>query len=663
MNFFQRQAGVRRTARLLVVVFVLTVVAIVAAVGLVVANAFGVAWEPGMAPQEWLRLNAELLIWSTMITLGIIVGASLYKTTLLRAGGGAVARSLGATPVPPDVTDPLRRRLRNVVEEIAIASGVPVPEIYVLEEEGAINAFAAGYTPSDAAVAVTRGALERLDRAELQGVIAHEFSHILNGDMRLNMRLLGTLFGVMAIGLAGRLVLHGLGRGRLRAGRRTDGRAVAAMLALGLTLIVIGYVGVLGGRLIKAAVSRQREYLADASAVQFTRYPAGIAGALKKIAGFQDGSRLRSVDGEQISHMLFAGGISSFATLLSTHPPIVKRIQAIEPGFDPKQLPQSSERVGPGKAAGLAGLAPAEVVGGLAPAEFSLAPEAIVQEVGNPARHFEVAARIHAALPAALLDAAHSPQDAVALYLALLVQVESPWRERQLALVEERLGGETAGTVGSLTPLLARLGAAARLPLLELAFPALKRRPSEQVEALLALTDALIEVDERVSVFEYALSRLARAQLIEASAPGARGRRPVRLSQRIAELQVLFAVLARVGHPDEREAQRAYEAGLARLLPLERPPYRFPADWTRSLDAALEGLDALHVLSKEDLLTAMTQTILHDGKVTVHEAELLRAICGILHCPLPPLYDPGAGSPAPQSGGVSLGLADSAANT
>src|SRR5581483_1471819 len=275
------------------------------------------------------------VVLTSLVTLAVILVASMVRTATLRGGGGGVARAAGGTLISPDTLNPPYRRLRNVVEEIAIASGVPVPEIYVLEQESAINAFAAGYTPANAAIAVTRGSLEKLNRDELQGVIAHEFSHILNGDMRLNIRLMGLVFGILVVHIVGREVLNMVGRGG-GSGDRKGGNPVAAIALVALGLMIIGSIGVFMGRLIKAAVSRSRESLADASAVQFTRQTKGIAGALKKIAGIDEGSKLHK-NAEEVSHMLFGDGIG-LSSLFATHPPIEKRIKALEPSFNLKQI-------------------------------------------------------------------------------------------------------------------------------------------------------------------------------------------------------------------------------------------------------------------------------------------------------------------------------------
>ncbi|HEY7906347.1 MAG TPA: M48 family metallopeptidase, partial [Wenzhouxiangella sp.] len=300
MNFFQQQDQARRQSKLLIALFVLALLFIAVAIGLL----------------AFLLGGWPLVPWAAGSVLAIMLLASLFKTIGLRQGGGKVARAMGGTLVDPTTQDPARRRLYNVVEEMAIASGVPVPEVYVLEQEAGLNAFAAGYAPTDAAVAVTRGLLERLSRDELQGVIAHEFSHILNGDMRINIRLMGFVFGIMVIAIMGQHLMHS-------ARFSKNSKDAAPLMMLSLAIVLIGYIGLFFGRLIKAAVSRQREYLADAAAVQFTRNPDGISGALKKIGISEAGSRL-DTDSEEVGHMLFGQGVSGF--LFATHPPLLKRI-------------------------------------------------------------------------------------------------------------------------------------------------------------------------------------------------------------------------------------------------------------------------------------------------------------------------------------------------
>ena len=327
MDFFAQQAKVRRSSRTLVWLFALAVFAIVVAVDLVCAFVLGVGLRP--AP----------LIGIAVAVVVVIGLCSAYRVASLAGGGAAVAREMNAVEVPADTSDPQWQRLRNVIEEVAIASGVPVPEIYVMQNEQGINAFAAGYTPTDTAVCVTQGCLDKLNRDELQGVIAHEFSHVLNGDMRLNIRLMGLLFGIMAIWVVGRFLMWGgyFGLGDDNGGGRRRGGGSSGQVALaGIALLAIGAIGVFFGRLIQAAVSRSRESLADASAVQFTRQTSGIAGALKKIAVFEEGSALQAPRKDEVRHMLF--GDAEESSWFATHPPITARIKALEPGFKPEEL-------------------------------------------------------------------------------------------------------------------------------------------------------------------------------------------------------------------------------------------------------------------------------------------------------------------------------------
>src|SRR5699024_247842 len=370
MDFFAHQTEVRRGSRWLVALFVLAVIAVIAAVDVVVVLAFGLTRRqpsPYAPPVSfWQSIDWVTVGMASVAVLVLIVLASLYRMASLRGGGAAVAQGMGATPVPSDTTNPTWRRLRNVIEEIAIASSVPVPDIFVLENEPGINAFAAGYTPADAAVCVTEGCLARLNRDELQGVIAHEFSHVLNGDMRLNIRLMGLLFGILVIGIIGRFMLFSGGRVR----SRDSSGGTASLAMIGIAVVIVGYIGFFFGRLIQAAVSRSRESLADASAVQFTRQTRGIAGALKKIAALQVGSQLAAHNKQEVAHMLF-GEAGRFSRLFATHPPLPQRLQALGVEWNEKEIEalaraweKPRRAADPNHAAAsIAGFAPQEVAG------------------------------------------------------------------------------------------------------------------------------------------------------------------------------------------------------------------------------------------------------------------------------------------------------------
>ncbi len=659
MNFFEHQDRAHRNTKLLVLLFLAASLCIVAAVDLVVATLVASSGTfPGtliLPDAVWFRQHLPLLAWTSLGTIAFIALASLYKTASLKGGGGRVAQGLGGTLVSQDARDPGRRRLVNVVEEMAIASGVPVPEIYLLEKEEGINAFAAGFTTGDAAIGVTRGCVDRLNRDELQGVIAHEFSHILRGDMRLNMRLMGILFGILLIGVIGEGLLRSTFRERrarhVSSSRRGRGGGLV-VVAVGAALMAIGYIGVFFGRLIKAGVSRQREFLADASAVQFTRHPAGIAGALKKIGGFAEGSRVHARRAEEVSHMLFGARKPSFTSLLATHPPLVDRIRAIDPTFRPDEFQRVAAEAAAIEAAAAGGAIDAEAVrsmvnglAGPAPSTaIGLTPEGVVDELGNPApEHIQYASTLLAAIPESVRTAAGSPAGAGALVFALLLAGDDETRTRQVALIDKELGGAYSQPVARLYGDLRDLGPEFRLPLLDLAFPALKRSDLATSDRFPKVLDGLIRADAKVDPFEFVLSKLIRSHLLDAARPN-RPRGGIRLGSRMEEVRTLLSGVARVGHEDSVQARTAYDHGMHRMFGSHWPPYAPVESSVEAVERALTRLDGLAMPAKRQLVEALAATISQDRRVTVAEAELLRAICETLHCPLPPL---GARAPSP----------------
>ncbi|MEE4161362.1 MAG: M48 family metallopeptidase [Woeseiaceae bacterium] len=655
MNFFDAQDNARRITRRLVGFYLLATLIIVTGVAVIAGLAL---WNPArsgvpLGVEALLRQQGGTMLAAAVLAVLVILGATFYKTAVLSSGGGRVARDLGGTPVAPDVTDPLRRRLRNVVEEMAIASGVPVPEIYVLEAESGINAFAAGYTPGDAAVAVTRGALELLSRDELQGVIAHEFSHILNGDMRLNIRLMGVLFGIMVLGLVGRLILRGSHHGRLV---RSRDRGAPVVLLIGLGLAVLGYTGVFLARLIKASVSRQREYLADASAVQFTRQTDGIANALKKIGGYHRGSYITRADPEEVAHMLFGTG-AKLRGMFATHPPLVDRIRALEPSFDASQFPiidprdrtAAADEDGPDAHAD--GMTSAFAESG----QRYVATD-ISDSVGRPEdEHVLYAAGIRRAMPADLYSAAHSPELAFLLAVALVLDQDGDNLDRQLMICTERLGNDRTRIVRGLYDSLALVGPEFRLPLLEVAFPALKNRPQPHLVFLVELCSRLIDVDGRIDLYEFCFLRILTVTLRQAGDPAGASRRHRAPKRQVREAAInLLRILANYGHADRAGRERAFAAGIA-TFPAWARDYTFDGAPALSVDLLNHSLDLLVTLNAAGrglLLRAVSATAAADDEITVREAELIRAVCATLELPLPPILvhdrdEPGRATPAP----------------
>ncbi len=642
MNFFDAQDQARRTSRRLVFAFIAATAAIVIGITAIVGATLYNLSPTGYAyaPSQFIDDNLSILVGTAVLATLFILGSSLYKVSMLSGGGGRVAVDMGGTLVPTDVQDPLRRRLRNVVEEMAIASGVPVPEIYVLEQEQGINAFAAGFTTSDAAVAVTRGTLELLERDELQGVIAHEFSHILNGDMKLNVRLMGILFGIMVLGLAGRLIVRGGFHTSIISSRRDRGAPV--VLVVGLGLIVLGGIGVFFARLIKAGVSRQREFLADASAVQFTRQSEGIANALKKIGGYSGGSKIVASDPEEVSHMLFGSG-SSLIGMFATHPPLVKRIQALDPSFRESDYPKIDRRQRRAQSsegsqhAAFAG----DVTTAIASGGTKVLADSIAETVGQPQHeHVEFAHGLRRSIPESLYDAAHSSELAYLLAVALVLDQSGKVVERQFSLVSEQLGQRRTQLVRRFYDELAASGAEYRLPLLEIAFPALKLRPAQELSYLVSLTTRLIEVDGEIELFEFCFHRIIMSSLGRAIDPT--GRREATRSRRRDLRKAaadLLRILADYGHETEAERIAAFRTGIATMGSWTQGE-EYSSDREASVGILNHSLDVLLGLNskgQEALLRAVSATAAHDGKLAIEEAELIRAVCATLSYPLPPI--------------------------
>ena len=631
MNFFEYQEQARRQSRWLVFLFILAVIVIVVVIDIAMLVAFGVMdteQQQSIFSMQSLQANLPTLLGGALVTTAVIAVASLFKTASLRSGGGKVARDLGGVLVEADARDPLRRRLYNVVEEIALASGIPVPEIYVLEKESAINAFAAGFTPADAAVAVTRGALEKLSRNELQGVIAHEFSHIFNGDMRLNIRLMGALFGILMLSLIGRRVLHGsyfMGRSKNNNG--------GAIMLVAVAVMLVGYIGLFFGRWIKSAVSRQREYLADASAVQFTRDPDGIAGALKKISVYSDASYL-NVETEEVSHMLFGSGEKM--SMFSTHPPMNERILRIDKSFKPEdlvQLANSIQRKGQARVERAASQRKSAKTrsSGLFDADK------LVDQIGHPDfSRILMAAALAASIPEEISRAAHSNQWATEVLFYCLMDRDSEIREQQLLLVAQNMGSDSEVRVRGLLSAAPELAREQRLPLLEIAFPELKRRPPDQVSKILATVNSLNEADGKTDVFEYLMAKIITQHLWESVNP-----QQVRLSGKRALGQVLdkaldvIAVLASHGNDATVDIESAYQAGSKLLNSAATASMPVIKDWAETLDDALPALDQLKPVDKEKLVKSLIATVMADKKIAVAEMELLRVVCSVIHVPLP----------------------------
>src|SRR5262245_28843055 len=629
-NFFQQQDSARRKTFQLVVYFVL-------AISILIALVYGLLLA--LEPVSWWQ--PELLLLAALGVGLVVGGASAFKVAQLASGGQAVALMMGGEEVPGTTTDARQKRLLNVVEEMARAAGVPVPPVYVLQEPGT-DASAAGSDPGDAVVAASQGCLTSLTRDEWQGVVAHEFSHILNGDMRLNIRLIGLIFGIMALSIIGRILM-------LTSGGRSSGRdSRGGLVLLGLGVFVLGLVGAFFGRLIMAAVSRQREYLADASAVQFTRNPDGIGGALKKIGGLAEGSRIDNPQAAEAGHMFFANAFAGggLAGLLATHPPLVERIRRLDPQFDghfPEVRPVSVDREeleGPRPrrvppSAGmprLPGLPQVPVLG--------FADEAASRVGHIDPEEISCAQALHDGMPDVLRVAAQEPFSARALVYALLLDPRVDLRDLQLTRL--KAGAEPqdfAETLRLVAPVQA-LPDTHRLPLLDLAMPALRQMSPRQHRAFRAQVERLMIANQRLSLFEYTL-RCVLHRHLDAQFLPQRQARPVHSSpQKLASpVATVLALLAWEGQPESDQAAQAFDTGMRGYIGGDHA-HRLPPREECSLaefDEALQTLNQSVPAIKRRIVVACAACILANQQVSVREAELLRAICDTLDCPLPPL--------------------------
>ncbi len=640
MDFFRAQEQARQQTRLLVLYFVTAVACIVAAINFALWFGLVAITEPPRPEPPLWDLERWLLV--SGLVLLVILGASLVRTLQFRQGGGAVARALGGKRVDPSTRDPNERRLVNVVEEMAIASGIPLPEIYILEGEEGINAFAAGLQTHDAAVAVTRGALEQLTRDELQGVIAHEFAHILNGDMRINVRLAGIIFGIIVLALIGRVVLYSMHfSGARRSGGRNQGGggAVVVVIIVGLTLLLVGIIGELFGRLIQAAISRRREYLADAAAVQFTRNPDGIAGALKRIGAGQ--SRVTNSAASGMAHFFFASAMkSSMAGVFSTHPPLRKRIRAVDPHWDgsfPKPGERIASRVRPDKAAqstqagatrrGLKTGQPIWDLGVMMGAIGTLDNDSMA-----------CAHRLMERWPETLREAVHQRDGAKAVLCGLI------WAAQESgdlsASLREKLGEERAAAIETLLPELRRLPEGNRLPLAEVALGQLRDLTDSESERLEAAMLALVHADGEESLFESCILQLFRKLMRRGSDSAVKAG----LVQQKESVSRILSRLVYLEIDEQADARAFFERVSKGLRERWQSDLQLvDTDTLKTVEPAADFavLENLPMVVKGWVLEACVATVIDNQSVSERESEWLRVIALTLDCPMPLLL-PGA---------------------
>lgn len=647
MNFFESQERAHKHTTLLIVLFAVAVVALIVMANVLVLVVFGFVNSQQLRDGQTFVAQVDWKMFATVgagVSVVVLVG-SLYKMMALSAGGKVVAETLGGQLIPRNTEDPHQRKLLNVVDEMAIASGTPAPPVYLMANEPGINAFAAGFSPRDAVLGITQGAIEQLSRDQLQGVIAHEFSHIFNGDMRLDTRLIGALYGILVLGILGYYLMYSASfSGR----RRGNGNSGAAILALAVGLMVIGFAGTFFGGLIKAAVSRQREYLADASAVQFTRNPSGIVGALKRIGALKAGSIVRNPGAPEVSHAFFAQGVKGFTQRLSsTHPPLASRILRIDPqwdgSFDVSDAPSPADSQSQADGSPAVGRPDTAVhMATVAAVAAAADANAVMDSIGKPTQESVLYARsLLSELPAAIREAAREPYGARAVIYCLLLDKDPKLRAQQLGLLRSRADkGVYALTIG-LLPQMDALNIRFRLPIIDIAIPALKQLSNSQYPLFKANLAALISMDARVDLFEWSLQKILLSHLDghfhKPSATGARLSDPGQLTR---ESGIVLSVMAHAGATGQSSAQGAFDASALSLAEKGLTLLAKDQISIANLDQAFGKLGQLAPVAKSRLLTACVISTLHDQRATPAEVELLRAFASILDCPMPPRIAP-----------------------
>ena len=624
MDFFSAQDRTRSTTRKLIFIYILAIIALNTSIYFVTLFIFGVAGDTGIS-SVWIP---ELFIGVSFVTFSVIAIGTISRVFQLKKGGSAVAEMLGGRKVSMSTTDTNERRLINVVEEMSIAAGIAVPDLYILDQEPSINAFAAGYSTRDAAIGVTRGTLEQLNRDELQGVIAHEFSHIFNGDMRINIRLIGILNGILLIHLMGLMIMRSGAYARMGSGGRNKNQG--GIIVFGIALLAIGYIGMLFGRIIQSAVSRQREYLADAAAVQYTRNPDGLAGALYKIAHSIEKPTLNDAHAMEMSHLFFASSFKSgLDSLFATHPPIDKRIEALGSALSQEDVIRRST-------ATQQPTSRTKDVDSDEDHDF-MDPKLILAAIGTiDSEQISKAGNLLDGLPQPVKQAIHEPLGAESLIFAMLLSGEIEIETGQIEQIKKLCGPETEFAVLNIKQHLSSIRPEWKLPIVEIAIPALKEMSEAQFERFRTTISALISADGKVSLFEYALEKIITHQLEVVYSGKAEPKiTHTNLNRLGDEISLLISAIA---HETTRNPEEAWNAAIQTLDEKPKSGLNFVKQSECTFDAVDKALEEIGKSSgyvKKSFINAALHSIALDGRTNRNEMEWVRAMAAAIDSPLP----------------------------
>jgi Zn-dependent protease with chaperone function len=641
MDFFSQQEESRRQSHKIIWRFILANILIATVLNFAIQAVYIVGIAGGTSKKQYPVHSTilestlqQLLDWRPFVIVNIIVfliigTAALLKFRSLASSGGAVAQMLGGQKVTHDSPDPLEKRLVNIVDEMSIASGLPVPEVYVLQGQDGINAFASGPTPERSAVAVTRGAIERLSRDELQGVVAHEFSHIIHGDVRLNIRLAAYIYGLLILVGVGNILLE-LSRGRSYS--NSSRKAFMPLLMMGIVIVGIGTLGKVLSVLMSAAISRNREYLADATAVQLTRNAAGLAGALKKIGGYQFGSSIDSRDADGVAHFFLADAkrLSLFDRFASTHPPLMDRIKKLDPTFN-GELPDSAsiELQTVSSSEGISALQGGSISVNAAHAHSRNSIESPSVLI-NPTKELISSSWMPPLAVTSRLQKLGHPE---LMVYAMLMGRDPITKAKQVEIIAESLaGGDLEKEMGS----AAALDINQKLSLMLMAIPLIQGSSKDRLSKLQGVVKRLVEADGHTTLFEL-LSMILIHFSLQGDTVGLSllgGRSDESIQRYKTPLQVITSIFALCSSEKISEQQAAFEKG-KKILSLT-----FDQLGTQQLgiDRILWSIDQMRNSSpkvRKALMDALFEISHSNEVISPHEQAFLRLSAMLLRMPLP----------------------------
>ncbi len=629
-NFFENQKHVRSQTKSLIALFIATLTAMIFsfyALATIVfvywgrifkkTNSFSLL-EPGAI------INYKLLTFISVVILSIIILGTFYRLIRLRSGGVGVAKMLGGVLVLPSTQSPNERILLNIVEEMSVASGIPVPQVYVLTLEPTINALAVGTNPSDSVIGVTQGALDLLSREELQGLIGHEFAHIFNGDMKLNLKLIGFISGILVFTTLGRMLIE------KHAKRISSDPKWNPLFFLGWALVVLGFVGVFFSRIIKSIVTPQREFQADEASARFTRNPEALAKVLDKIAQTPS-QKLLSPYAEETSHLMFETPVRNVGGIFDTHPPLQVRIKRLVPNF--KMVRSATKKFVQKKSK----RTPENIF--RKDERFDILPGRLRNRFGTLGfESLALAEVIIESIPPRLIEKARENSGAQALCLAMMFQPSQ--KEDALKIIRAELGPKLATEVEEVYKDASKIEKNFRLPLLTICLPALRLMEKDRYEKYQTALERLVELEGDI-VFEFCLMRLIEKAF---APPNLRSSSYYSVRDYSEDVLTILKFASHTGSHGSEMSLTNFQSALDRLNHVAHKPLKkvhVESEFAilpdrKKMSVALRNVNRLGPFEKSALLLACATAISVDDRMTTEEMDLVRALSATLDTPLPP---------------------------